>query len=105
MSRSCDRPRSAAVALTTALVIALLAWPRPAAAHQASIAHSTVRVQPGQSAVDYELVLSSASAAEPCWATPSRQRTDRSRMQRSRECSNRTNATSGGSSLRLIPAS
>ncbi len=69
MSRSCDRPgdRPGTVAATvalTALVIALLAWPRPAAAHQASIAHSTVRVQPGQSAVDYELVLSPASAAE-----------------------------------------
>ena len=45
-----------------ALVLALLA--SPAAAHQASIAHSTVRVQPGQDAVDYELLLSPASASE-----------------------------------------
>lgn len=86
MSRSCDRrsttptaatassassaatarPASPArpAALAAALVIALLAWPGLAAAHQASIAHSTVRVQPGQAAVEYELVLSAASAAE-----------------------------------------
>lgn len=71
MSRSSDRSRTTAARLSARLfatlaacVIALLAWPRPAAAHQASIAHSTVRVQPGQSAVDYELVVSPASAAE-----------------------------------------
>lgn len=65
MSRSSDR-RSAglAAALAAALVTALVAWPGLAAAHQASIAHSTVRVQPGQSAADYELVLSAASASE-----------------------------------------
>ena len=56
MSRSSDRCLLA--------LLGLLAWAGPAHAHQASIAHSTVRVHHGQRAVDYRLELSAASAAE-----------------------------------------